>query len=49
MTCRTGHKASQTWFVLRHVLGFSDVRWYDGSWQEWSKHAELPAAVAKLE
>lgn len=48
VSCRTGHKASQTWFVLRHVLGFQNVKWYDGSWQEWSKHPELPAETAAI-
>lgn len=42
VTCRTGHQAAQTWFTLRYVLGYEDVSWYDGSWAEWSAHAELP-------
>jgi len=42
VSCRTGHQAAQTWFVLRFLLGHRDVRWYDGSWQEWAAHAELP-------
>ncbi|QDV09123.1 Putative thiosulfate sulfurtransferase precursor [Planctomycetes bacterium Poly30] len=40
--CRTGHQASQTWFLLHEVLGFGPVTWYDGSWQEWARHDELP-------
>jgi len=40
--CRTGHQASQTWFVLRRVLGYRDVRWYDAGWTEWAARPELP-------
>ena len=33
--CRIGERSSHTWFVLRHLLGFPDVKNYDGSWTEW--------------
>jgi len=42
--CRTGHQASQTWFLLRHVLGFANVKWYDASWSHWAARADLPVA-----
>jgi len=45
VSCRTGHQAAQTWFTLRHVLGYENVSWYDGSWKEWAAHAELPLAT----
>jgi len=33
--CRIGERSSLTWFVLKHLLGFSNVKNYDGSWTEW--------------
>lgn len=40
--CRTGHQASQTFFVLKSLLGYRQVLWYDGGWTEWATHDELP-------
>lgn len=39
--CRTGHRASQSYYVLRQ-LGFSKVKIYDGSIAEYSRHTALP-------
>jgi 3-mercaptopyruvate sulfurtransferase SseA len=40
--CRTGHQASQTYFVLKHLLGYRNVYWYDAGWTEWAARPELP-------
>ena len=43
--CRIGERSSHTWFVLQHLLGFDDVRNYDGSWTEWGNSVRVPIAV----
>jgi thiosulfate/3-mercaptopyruvate sulfurtransferase len=40
--CRTGHQASQTFFVLKRLLGYRNVLWYDAGWTEWAARPELP-------
>jgi thiosulfate/3-mercaptopyruvate sulfurtransferase len=40
--CRTGHQASQTYFILVRLLGYTDVKWYDAGWTEWAARPELP-------
>jgi thiosulfate/3-mercaptopyruvate sulfurtransferase len=40
--CRTGHQASQTYFILSHLLGYTNVSWYDGGWTEWATKPEWP-------
>lgn len=44
--CRSGHRASQTYFTLRW-LGFEDVRVYDGSTAEWSARNDLPIRTGR--
>ena len=40
--CRIGERSSHTWFVLQHLLGFENVRNYDGSWTEWGNAVRVP-------
>lgn len=42
--CRIGERSSHTWFVLTHLLGYSHVRNYDGSWTEWGNAVRVPVA-----
>jgi thiosulfate/3-mercaptopyruvate sulfurtransferase len=43
--CRIGERSSHTWFVLTHLLGFPNVRNYDGSWTEWGNSVRVPIAT----
>ncbi len=45
--CRTGHQASQTFFVLKRLLGYKQVKYYDGGWSEWASRPDLPVAPGK--
>ncbi|HXV95410.1 MAG TPA: sulfurtransferase [Gaiellaceae bacterium] len=40
--CRIGERSAHTWFVLSELLGFEDVRNYDGSWTEWGNLVDVP-------
>ena len=40
--CRIGERSSHTWFVLTYLLGFPNVRNYDGSWTEWGNSVNVP-------
>jgi thiosulfate/3-mercaptopyruvate sulfurtransferase len=40
--CRIGERSAHTWFVLRELLGYEDVRNYDGSWTEWGNLVGVP-------
>lgn len=40
--CQTGVRGAHTWFVLRELLGFPDVRNYDGSWEEYGNREDTP-------
>jgi len=40
--CRIGERSSHTWFVLKHLLGYQNVKNYDGSWTEWGNLVAAP-------
>lgn len=40
--CRIGERSSHTWFVLTYLLGYSNVKNYDGSWTEWGNMVRNP-------
>jgi thiosulfate/3-mercaptopyruvate sulfurtransferase len=40
--CRIGERSSHSWFVLTYLLGFENVRNYDGSWTEWGNSVGVP-------
>ena len=42
--CRIGERSSHTWFVLSQLLGYANVRNYDGSWTEWGSIVGAPIA-----
>ena len=40
--CRIGERSSHTWFVLKHLLDYGNVKNYDGSWTEWGSMVGVP-------
>jgi thiosulfate/3-mercaptopyruvate sulfurtransferase len=40
--CRIGERSAHTWFVLHELLGYKDVKNYDGSWTEWGSSIRVP-------
>jgi thiosulfate/3-mercaptopyruvate sulfurtransferase len=40
--CRLSHRATLVWFAMRHLLGYPNVRVYDGSWTEWGSIVGFP-------
>src|SRR3989442_1550050 len=40
--CRIGERSSHSWFVLKYLLGFPNVKNYDGSWTEWGNLVRTP-------
>jgi thiosulfate/3-mercaptopyruvate sulfurtransferase len=46
--CRIGERSSHTWFVLKYLLGYNQVRNYDGSWTEWGNLIGAPVVNEHL-
>jgi thiosulfate/3-mercaptopyruvate sulfurtransferase len=46
--CGTGREASLVYVVLKHMLGYPNVRLYEGSWNEYASRAELPVETGRL-
>jgi thiosulfate/3-mercaptopyruvate sulfurtransferase len=42
--CRIGERSAHSWFALKYLLGYKDVRNYDGSWTEWGNLIGAPVA-----
>ncbi len=40
--CRIGERSSHTWFALKHLLGYKNVKNYDGSWTEYGSLIDVP-------
>ncbi len=40
--CAVGARAAHTWFVLKYLLGYPNVRNYDASWSEWGSRSDTP-------
>jgi len=40
--CRIGERSSHTWFALKYLLGYPNVKNYDGSWTEWGNLVRMP-------
>jgi thiosulfate/3-mercaptopyruvate sulfurtransferase len=40
--CNIGERSAHTWFVLKYLLGYPNVKNYDGSWAEWGNMVNVP-------
>jgi len=43
--CRIGERSSHTWFALQELLGYTNVKNYDGSWTEWGSLVGVPVQL----
>ncbi|NUL04134.1 hypothetical protein HRW07_13010 [Streptomyces lunaelactis] len=43
--CRIGERSSHTWFALHELLGYPDVKNYDGSWTEYGSLVRAPVEM----
>ena len=42
LSCRLSHRATLVWFAMTHLLGYDNVKIYDGSWTEWGSIVGFP-------
>jgi thiosulfate/3-mercaptopyruvate sulfurtransferase len=47
--CRIGERSSLTWFTLKYLLGYPNVKNYDGSWTEWGSLVGVPIEKPALQ
>ncbi len=47
--CRIGERSSHSWFVLKYLLGYDDIKNYDGSWTEWGNLVGAPVETGAAE
>jgi thiosulfate/3-mercaptopyruvate sulfurtransferase len=47
--CGVGGYASPVWFLLTQVVGYTNVKFYDGSMQEWTADPEAPVTKYKYQ
>ena len=40
--CRLSHRATLVWTAMTYILGYKDVKIYDGSWTEWGSIVGFP-------
>ena len=43
--CRIGERSSHSWFVLKYLLGYDNIKNYDGSWTEWGNSVGVPIEI----
>jgi thiosulfate/3-mercaptopyruvate sulfurtransferase len=47
-SCGQGQMSAHTYFTLKYILGYPDVRNYDGSFNEWSNIEDLPVETGTM-
>jgi thiosulfate/3-mercaptopyruvate sulfurtransferase len=45
LSCGQGQMSAHSYFTLKHILGYANVKNYDGGFNEWSSVADLPVEI----